>query len=119
MRYRGFYGLLYGLVLIAAAAAAQDKSISEREQDAIQSYLGFVLQELESHKRYPKAAERRGLSGQVVLRFTVRQDGEILNPEIVKVSGHDSFGDAAKRTLKRAGQLPPFPSDIRRRELLK
>ncbi len=118
MRYRGLYRLSYGLVLLAAVAAAQDKSIAEQEEDAIQSYLSFVFQSLENHKRYPEAAERRGLSGQVVLRFTVRQDGEVLNPEIVKVTGHDSFGDAAKRALERVGQLPPFPSDIRRHELL-
>ena len=118
MQYRALCGLLYGLALVAAVAAAQDESIAEQEQDAIQSYLGFIFESLESHKHYPRAAERRGLSGHVVLRFTVRWDGEVLNPEVVKVTGHDSFGDAAKQALKRVGQLPPFPSDIRRRELL-
>ena len=103
---------------IMQAQAEQERLQAEQEQDAIQSYLGFVFQELESHKRYPKAAERRRLGGQVVLRFTVRRDGEVVGTEVVKVTGHDSFGDAAKRALKRVGQLPPFPSDIRRRELL-
>ena len=117
MRYRGVYRLLLGLVLVAAAATAQDESIAEREQDAIQSYLGLISHKLESHKRYPKAAERRGLSGRVVLRFTVRRDGEVLNPEAV-VTGHDSFGDAAKQALNQVGQLPPFPDEIQRRELL-
>ena len=118
MWYQGFCGLLLGLLLVATAATAQDKSIAEREQDAIQTYLGLVFQKLESYKRYPRAAERSGLNGRVVLRFTVRCDGEVVAPEVVEVVGHNSFRDAALRTLKRVGQLPPFPSDIQRRELL-
>lgn len=93
-------------------------ALLQAEQDAIDSYLGLVSQSLESRKRYPRIAERSRLSGRVVLRFTVRWDGEVVNPEIVEVIGHKSFGDAAERALKRVGQLPPFPSEIRRRELL-
>ena len=91
---------------------------AEQEQDAIESYLGHVFQKLESHKRYPRVAERSGLNGRVVLRFIVRWDGEVLNPEVVEVAGHDSFRKAALQALTRVGQLPPFPDDIRRRELL-
>ena len=117
MWYRGFCGLLLGLLLVAAAVTAQDKNMAEREEDAIQTYLGLIFQKLESHKRYPKAAERRGLSGRVVLRFTVSRNGKVFNLEAV-VTGHDSFGDAAKQALSQVGQLPPFPDEIQRRELL-
>ena len=88
------------------------------EEDAIQSYLGLVFQRLESHKRYPRIAERSGLNGRVVLRFTVRRDGEVLNPEVVEVAGHDSFRQAALQALRRVGQLPNFPDEIRRPGLL-
>ena len=98
--------------------AALLQAQAEQEQDAIQSYLGFIFQELESHKRYPRIAERRGLNGKVVLRFTVRWDGEVLNPEVVEIAGHDSFRKAALQALTRVGQLPRFPDEIRRRELL-
>ena len=91
---------------------------AEREQEALKSYLGLVFRELEHHKRYPRVAERSGLDGRVVLRFTVRWDGEVLNPVVVSVSGHDAFGEAALQALKRVGQLPPFPPDIRRPDLL-
>ena len=89
----------------------------DEEQRAIQSYLGHVFQKLESHKRYPRVAERGGLNGRVVLRFTVRWDGEVLNPEVVEVAGHESFRKAALQALTRVGQLPQFPDEIRRREL--
>ena len=118
IRDRGLYGPLCGLVLVAAVGSAQGKNAVDREQYAIQSYLGLVFQKLDSHKRYPRAASRSGLDGRVVLRFTVRRDGEILNPEVVEVVGHDAFREAALQALTLVGHLPPFPDEIRRRELL-
>lgn len=100
------------------AQAEQEQLLAEQEDDAVQSYLGLVFQKLESHKRYPRIAERSGLNGRVVLRFTVRWDGEVLNPEIVEVAGHDSFRKAALQALARVGQLPQFPDEIGRRELV-
>ena len=102
----------------AVLQAERERLQAEQEQNAIQSYLSLVFQSLESHKRYPRIAERSELSGRVVLRFTVRWDGEVMDPQVVEVVGHNSFGDAAKRALKRVGQLPRFPDEIRRRELL-
>ena len=98
-------------------AQAREQTDKEAERRAIQSYSGLVMQRLESHKRYPEIAARKGLSGKVMLRFTVRRDGEVLDPEIVDVTGHDSFGEAALQSLDRLGSLPPFPGDIRRPEL--
>ena len=103
---------------VLQAQAEQEQLLAEQEQDAVQDYLGLVFQKLESHKRYPRIAERSGLNGRVVLRFTVRRDGEVLNPEVVEVAGHDSFRKAALQALTRVGQLPNFPDEIRRRELL-
>lgn len=39
MRDGSLYGLLCGLVLVAAVGAAQGESTAEREQHAVQSYL--------------------------------------------------------------------------------
>ena len=101
-------------------ATVQDSSVAtdKQEKDAVQSYLGFVFQSIEGVKMYPSIMAQSGLSRRVVLRFTVRRDGEIVDPQITEVSGHESFGNAALHTLKRIGQLPPFPDEIRRRELL-
>ena len=98
-------------------AQARGQTDKEAEQAAIDAYLGGVLERLEGHKYYPESVAEAGLNGRVVLRFTVRWDGEVLNPEIVDVTGHDSFGKAALQTLDRLGSLPPFPEDIRGREL--
>ena len=100
------------------AQAEQEHLLAAQEEDAVQAYLGLVFQKLESHKRYPRVAERSGLDGRVVLRFTVRWDGEVLNPEVVEVEGHESFRKAALQALARVGLLPNFPDEIRRREIL-
>ena len=101
-------------------AQAREQIGKEAEQTAIQSYSGLVMQRLESHKSYPEIAARKGLNGKVMLRFTVRRDGEVLDPETLVVADaeHDSFRQSALQTLFRAGRLPPFPEDISRQELL-
>ena len=99
------------------AQAEQEQLLAEQEQSAFDAYKGLVFQRLEKHKRYPRFAERSGLNGRVVLRFTVRWDGEVIESEILDIVGHNSFGDAAMRALKRVGQLPPFPDEIRRRQI--
>ena len=101
-----------------ATPAANLQAQAEQEEDAIESYLGLVYQKLESHRLYPSVTERRRLDGRVVLRFTVRRDGEVLNPEVVEVVGHSSFRKAALQALTRLGQLPQFPDEIRRPDLL-
>ena len=103
-----------------ASATVQDESITadKQEEDAVRSYLGSIFQSMENLIRYPSIAAQSGLGGRVVLRFTVRWDGEVIDPQITEVSGHESFGDAALQTLRLVSQLPPFPDEIRRRELL-
>ena len=94
------------------------ETVEDYEELFVQTYLGLVFRKIERHKRYPRVAARRGLEGRVVLRFTVRRDGEVLNPEVIEVSGHQSFRTAALQALARVGPLPGFPDDIRRVELL-
>ena len=110
--------MLACLFLAATVAAAQDKSIALQEEDAVESHLSLVVLELEKHKFYPEAAHRSGLSGRVMLRFTLRRDGEVVDPEVLEVTGHDSFREAALETLMRVGRLPVFPKEIQRHELL-
>ena len=103
-----------------SATDPQDEGVAvdKSEEDAVWSYLAHVFQKLESQKRYPRLMEQSGLSGRVVLRFTVRWDGEIIDPQITEVTGHESFGNAALQALSRVGHLPRFPDEIRRRELM-
>ena len=99
------------LVLAAAVATAQDESIAEQEQeqDAIQSYLGLIFERLQSHKRYPRVAERSGLNGRVVLRFTVRrsitQNENVTEFGILSGAKSDTFQHLGKNDLVRSHRL--------------
>ena len=87
------------------------------DPDALQAYLNLIVQTLEKHKRYPKYAKRRALKGRVVLQFVILPDGQVINPQIAKSTGHQSFRTAALRAFSRAVPMPPFPPDLQRRKL--
>ena len=67
-------------------------------------------------QHYPLSARRRGLSGQVVLQFTIHADGRITDPQITDSTGHAVFRTASLRVLQRVGRMPPFPPELRQRQ---
>ena len=88
------------------------------EQAALDNYKALVQQRLEGHSHIlQEVIERNGMSGQAVLKFTVLSDGQIIDPQITDFVGHRSFRAAMLRVLKRVGQLPPLPPEIRRSQI--
>jgi len=83
-------------------------------QELQMQYLTLVAQTLQRHKRYPRAARRRGLSGKVVLDFVILSNGQITDARIVasQSTRHKMLRQSALRTLKRANPLPPFPKTL-------
>ena len=106
------------LALCVLMLSGLEMAAAEQEEEAMQSYLDYVMWVLERHHRYPEYAELKKLSGQVVLQFTVRSDGRIVDPKVVESTGHFLFGHAALQALRQVGRLPPFPLEIRRNEIL-
>lgn len=75
------------------------------ETDA--DYLAGLLRHLDRFKRYPYAAQRRGLEGKVVLQVNIDQQGLIQNLECL--SGPAVFCRAARQTAYAALPLPVPP----------
>ena len=94
--------------------AAQEQA----EQEVVEHYTALVRQLLGEHSPYlQEVTDRVGKEGRVVLNFTVRRDGEvIIDPDDVEFT-HRLFRAAALRVLRRVGQLPPFPPEIRRNQI--
>jgi periplasmic protein TonB len=88
------------------------------EPDPLATYLAQVRAAIERHKRYPSAALRAGLTGKVVLRFVILADGRVIDPRVAESHGHAAFSGAALESLRRAGQMPPFPETIRQERLV-
>ncbi len=86
-------------------------------QDLQRQYLAMVSAALRRHKRYPRTARRRGLSGKVVLAFVILPNGQITDARIAESTGHTILNNAALRALRRAMPLPPFPPALKRPSL--
>ncbi len=56
-------------------------------------------------RHYPSTARLNGWEGKVVLRVTLRQDGELQHVEVVKSSGYESLDTAALEAVRRACPL--------------
>jgi protein TonB len=65
---------------------------------------------LAAHKNYPSAARQRGEEGEVLIRFTVEDNGRVSDVSIDKGSGHADLDAAALRMLQ--GATLPAPGAI-------
>ncbi len=76
---------------------------------ALDDYRPMVLALLQRAKRYPLAAERRGLEGTVEIAFIIAQDGRLSEPEVIVSSRHAVLDRAALDLVRRVGIVPPPP----------
>jgi protein TonB len=63
---------------------------------------------------YPDRARREKLSGTLILDVVINSDGELIEIELRKSSGHQILDDAAKRIVKLAAPYSPFPEKLKR-----
>jgi protein TonB len=71
-----------------------------------------LMNRLERYKRYPAAAERRGIKGVAVVRFRVDRSGHVVSSEIMKSSGSPILDEEALAVLERASPFPVPPDQI-------
>jgi protein TonB len=62
---------------------------------------------LAAHKNYPNASRQRGEQGEVLIRFTVEDNGRVSAVSVDKGSGHADLDAAALRMLQGATLPPP------------
>ena len=76
------------------------------------SYTALVLAHLKRHQQYPRAAQRRNLTGEITVTFRVDKQGNVLSQTIVQGSGYEILDREALATIARANPMPPVPADI-------
>jgi protein TonB len=91
-------------------ASGQGMSASMARAQA--SWANATAAKLERLKRYPPAAERRGVKGAVVVRYWVDRSGQVLASAVSKSSGSPLLDDEALELVKRASPLPSPPDNI-------
>ncbi|HXX53592.1 MAG TPA: TonB family protein [Thermodesulfovibrionales bacterium] len=77
-------------------------------------YEGYMMKlksRIEGIWRYPQDAARRGLYGDLYIRFTIKKNGKLEDVELVRTSGNKSLDDAAMRALKDGEPYWPLPDE--------
>lgn len=87
-----------------AAGAAQ----SGGNTTAHSKYLGTLRGHLEKKKINPRSR----LTGTVVIKFTVDQQGELLSREVTSSSGSKTLDEAAISSIEKASPFPPMPTGV-------
>lgn len=81
---------------------------------AVSNYPGKVARALRRALRYPSAAKRKRITGDVYVSFTVTQSGQLSRVSVIRSSGSDILDAAALETVRRAAPFPPIPAEAGR-----
>ncbi|MEM9277922.1 MAG: energy transducer TonB [Pseudomonadota bacterium] len=76
---------------------------------AVSNYPGKIVRKLRRSLRYPSAAKKKKIRGQVMVSFTVSRGGQVSGVRVVKGSGSSILDDAAVKTVLRAAPFPKIP----------
>jgi protein TonB len=80
-------------------------------------YMRMLRDKIESIWQYPKEAARRGISGDLYVRFFIKRDGSLGDVTLVRTSGFKDLDEAAIRALKNGAPYWPLPDDFEKDEL--
>jgi protein TonB len=86
----------------------EKKSTSSPPADQLSRYFALVKGIIESKKRYPEEAKRRGEEGTVVVSFTIDESGNPVNVKLASSSGSPSIDNETLRLI-RSLKFPPPP----------
>ncbi|WP_160142025.1 energy transducer TonB [Nitrincola tapanii] len=98
-----------------ASQTAQDSGGNPAEKA---NYFAQLQQHLARHKRYPMAARRQQRQGTAEVKFTLNAQGQVIQSQIVKSSGHAMLDKEVLEMLTRAMPLPAFPASIQDSQLV-
>lgn len=87
---------------------------SGRTPRLTRNYQSTLQRIIERHKYYPLEARRNGMEGTSTVAFTISNNGSISGITLTKSSGISLLDHAAIQTIRRIGNAPPLPDDIRR-----
>lgn len=75
----------------------------------VSNYPGKVVSKLRRSLRYPSAAKRQRLKGEVHVRFTIARNGSVSAIRVARSSGSEILDQAAIETVRRAAPFPKIP----------
>lgn len=98
-----------------ADEGSDEKPISlDTSESKYVSYFTRIKQQIERVWVYPLDAARKGISGELTLRFQISRDGTLLSLTVVRDSGSEVLDLAAVKAVKNAAPYYPIPLNISR-----
>lgn len=68
-------------------------------------YMQRLKEKIESAWQYPVEAARKGIYGDLFVKFTIKKDGKLGAVELVRTSGHKLLDDAAIKAIRDAADF--------------
>jgi protein TonB len=90
----------------AASSVAAPSALVKNSPMTDAEYLALIMGRLEKNKIYPLSVRKRGIEGDIMAAFTIRQDGTVSDMRLADPSGHRFLAQAAFETIRSAS---PFP----------
>lgn len=89
------------------------RPLEEKSSVDLGAYGRRLQQSIGEHKRYPRAAKRFGMQGQVLVQVAVNRHGQLVKPpSIHRSSGHSLLDEEALRMVKSASPFAQLPADF-------
>jgi periplasmic protein TonB len=95
-----------------APPATGSEQTADPDQNADASLRLAYLSEVQKALERSKVDSDAGLSGTVLIGFTISPSGQVLMREVKKSSGSQVLDDAALTALDRATPFPPMPRGL-------
>jgi protein TonB len=76
-----------------------------------EAYMARLKGRIESIWHYPAEAARRGLYGDLYIRFTIKKNGTLGDIELLRTSGHRDLDQAAMQALRDGAPYWPLPDE--------
>lgn len=89
------------------------KNSDSDSADLLVDYKQYLKKTIESFKRYPKIARRRGDEGKVCINFSLDRSGNLLSCNLEESSGSAILDEAAMQAIRDAAPFSPPPVNAR------
>ncbi len=80
-------------------------------------YFTSIRKQIEEVWLYPVKAMKKGISGKVLLRFTISKEGKLVDVQVLNTSGYKILDDAAIKAFKIASPYKPIPDTLNKNKL--
>ncbi|MBA1433411.1 MAG: energy transducer TonB, partial [Epsilonproteobacteria bacterium] len=87
-------------------AQQENRQIESLEERYVNRHLTEIAQLLQENLYYPRRARKRGIEGEVIVKFTLTQDAEVIESKILSSSNAILSRGALKTLENLSGEFP-------------